>query len=729
MGNTKIYGVIGPIISSVAEAVGLTAKNWNLAMVSPSAISVLLNDRQKYPYFYRSSISDDLYMESYVAIIKHFNWTDVAVVYEASTSYSPSASNFILLLEKNNVTVSSSQGILHTYDETVKNFKDNGVRIIFGLLQITAMQHLACAAYKAGLYGNKYLWVLPGWYYNAWYEISDPKIGCTTDQIYEVINHYLATYRSFNRYDNKTETISGKTPWKVFQYFRSNSLVTHNHDHMKGYTYDAVWILAMALNKTDAELKKRNQSLLDFNYSDKAIMAILNESLTNTSFNGVTGHVCYDGFERIEDVHILQLPDRNDSLEMVPVGIYDIQSKSVSFYKDNPITWPAGVIPKSPPEVLEVRQLISYTAGFIFACLATCGIITAIGFFIFNILHKNQKQLKLSCPRLNNVLIIGCIICYLDVIVFTFETAKIARRHMQILCQAKIWLICTGFTLVYGSLFAKTWRIHKIFTNKTSKAVAIKDWQLIAIVCMLLFIDILIFIIWNQVNPMEEKRYIISTKDGVDPRYKIQSVYYFCSCENLAVWLATICVIKFVLLVFGSFLAFETRNINITGLNDSKYIAFSIYNILIFCILGLIAFITVTVQVTTSYCLISSCIIICTTTTMLMLFVPKILAWKNQWNHVHQNLQLTAIATVAAYNEKCLASSNVKEVEKLQSVLQQLPHLVVNNKITYKKYKRYHKLHQELVNLNIKLKTMKQESKCGLSEIPSITDSQQKLDP
>ena len=108
----------------------------------------------------------------------------------------------------------------------------------------------------------------------------------------------------------------------------------------------------------------------------------------------------------------------------------------------------------------------------------------------------------------------------------------------------------------------------------------------------------------------------------------IQHVYFFCTCSHLVLWLAIICGIKFVLLVFGSFLAFETRNINITGLNDSKYIAFSIYNIFIFCILGLIAFITVTEQVTTSYCLISSCTIICTTTTMLMLFIPKVIKYK-----------------------------------------------------------------------------------------------------
>ena len=44
----------------------------------------------------------------------------------------------------------------------------------------------------------------------------------------------------------------------------------------------------MALNKTDAELKKRNQTLLDFNYNDKNIMAILNANLASISFTGIT---------------------------------------------------------------------------------------------------------------------------------------------------------------------------------------------------------------------------------------------------------------------------------------------------------------------------------------------------------------------------------------------------------------------------------------------------------
>jgi len=30
--------------------------------------------------------------------------------------------------------------------------------------------------------------------------------------------------------------------------------------------------------------------------------------------------------------------------------------------------------------------------------------------------------------------------------------------------KAKVWILCFGFTLAFGSMFSKTWRVHSIFT-------------------------------------------------------------------------------------------------------------------------------------------------------------------------------------------------------------------------------------------------------------------------
>ena len=39
-------------------------------------------------------------------------------------------------------------------------------------------------------------------------------------------------------------------------------------------------------------------------------------------------------------------------------------------------------------------------------------------------------------------------------------------RHTHISFQAKVFCFSLGFTTAFGSLFSKTWRVYKIFTNK-----------------------------------------------------------------------------------------------------------------------------------------------------------------------------------------------------------------------------------------------------------------------
>lgn len=39
--------------------------------------------------------------------------------------------------------------------------------------------------------------------------------------------------------------------------------------------------------------------------------------------------------------------------------------------------------------------------------------------------------------------------------------------------QARAWVLMSGFTLAFGSMFSKTWRVHAIFTNiKLNKKVS-----------------------------------------------------------------------------------------------------------------------------------------------------------------------------------------------------------------------------------------------------------------
>lgn len=73
--------------------------------------------------------------------------------------------------------------------------------------------------------------------------------------------------------------------------------------------------------------------------------------------------------------------------------------------------------------------------------------------------------------------------------------------------QARVYLLSSGFSLAFGSMFAKTYRVHRIFTltggGGVCKDKMLRDTQLISLVCALLLLDGLVVTLWVVVDPME----------------------------------------------------------------------------------------------------------------------------------------------------------------------------------------------------------------------------------
>jgi len=52
-----------------------------------------------------------------------------------------------------------------------------------------------------------------------------------------------------------------------------------------------------------------------------------------------------------------------------------------------------------------------------------------------------------------------------------------------------------------------------------------------------------------------------------------------CHSEHLQKWMGTFYAYKGLLLLFGVYMAWETRNVKIPALNDSQYIGFNVYSV------------------------------------------------------------------------------------------------------------------------------------------------------
>jgi gamma-aminobutyric acid type B receptor len=63
---------------------------------------------------------------------------------------------------------------------------------------------------------------------------------------------------------------------------------------------------------------------------------------------------------------------------------------------------------------------------------------------------------------------------YSSVIFLGLDSRLTSIQAFPYVCAARAWLLMAGFSLAFGAMFSKTWRVHSIFTDvKLNKKVQI----------------------------------------------------------------------------------------------------------------------------------------------------------------------------------------------------------------------------------------------------------------
>ena len=73
--------------------------------------------------------------------------------------------------------------------------------------------------------------------------------------------------------------------------------------------------------------------------------------------------------------------------------------------------------------------------------------------------------MKLSSPYVNIMIVAGAVLFYVTVIIFGVDENIASYSTVDRLCHTRIWLVAIGFSLLYGTIFAKSWRIYHIFNH------------------------------------------------------------------------------------------------------------------------------------------------------------------------------------------------------------------------------------------------------------------------
>uniref|UniRef100_A0A672LMN2 Gamma-aminobutyric acid type B receptor subunit 1-like n=1 Tax=Sinocyclocheilus grahami TaxID=75366 RepID=A0A672LMN2_SINGR len=619
--------VLMPGCSSVSTLVAEAARMWNLIVLSYGSSSPALSNRQRFPTFFRTHPSATLHNPTRVQLFQKWKWTKIATIQQTTEVFTSTLDDLEQRVKEAGIEISVRQSFLTDPAVAVKNLKRQDARIIVGLFYETEARKVFCEVYKEKLYGKKYVWFLIGWYADNWFKIKDPSINCTVEQMTEAVEGHVTTEIVMLN----PETVRGASNLTSQEFLAQlmSKLGGKNPEETGGFqeaplAYDAVWALALALNKTVGPLKAKGRRLEDFNYNNKDITAEIYRALNTSSFEGVSGHVVFDAQgSRMAWTLIEQLQGGSYK----KIGYFDMTKANLSWYGND--RWIGSGPPADQTVVIQKFRYLSQKLFVSVSVFAGLGILMGIVCLTFNIYNSNVRYIQNSQPYLNNMTAVGCMMALAAVFPLGIDGLHVRNSQFPVVCQFRLWLLGLGFSLAYGSMFTKIWWVHTVFTKKDEKKDKrkhLEPWKLYATVGALLVIDILSLMIWQIVDPLHitvEKFTKEAPKGDLDQL--IEPLLQHCSSEKMNTWLGVVYGYKGLLLLLGIFLAYETKSVSTEKINDHRAVGMAIYNVSVLCMITAPVTMILSSKQDASFAFASLAIIFSVYITLVVLFVPKFL--------------------------------------------------------------------------------------------------------
>ncbi|XP_017011556.2 gamma-aminobutyric acid type B receptor subunit 2 isoform X1 [Drosophila takahashii] len=671
--STRMVMLLGSACSEVTESLAKVVPYWNIVQVSFGSTSPALSDRREFPYFYRTVAPDSSHNPARIAFIRKFGWGTVTTFSQNEEVHSLAVNNLVTELEAANISCAATITFAATdFKEQLLLLRETDTRIIIGSFSQELAPQILCEAYRLRMFGADYAWILHESMGAPWW--PDQRTPCSNHELQLAVEN-LIVVSTHNSIVGNNVSFSGLNNHMFNSQLRKQSAQFHGQDGFGSgsgsrisitapqsegrrrrrmrrgaggsggaggghlfpeaisqyapQTYDAVWAIALALRAAEEHWRRNEeQSKLDgFDYTRSDMAWEFLQQLGKLHFLGVSGPVSFSGPDRVGTTAFYQI--QRGLLE--PVALYYPATDALDFRcpRCRPVKWHSGQVPIAK-RVFKLRvATIAPLAFYTIATLSSVGIALAIAFLAFNLHFRKLKAIKLSSPKLSNITAVGCIFVYATVILLGLDhsTLPSAEDSFATVCTARVYLLSAGFSLAFGSMFAKTYRVHRIFTRTGSvfKDKMLQDIQLILLVGGLLLVDALLVTLWVVTDPMERHLHNLTLEiSAIDRSVVYQPQVEVCRSQHTQTWLSVLYAYKGLLLVVGVYMAWETRHVKIPALNDSQYIGVSVYSVVITSAIVVVLANLISERVTLAFITITALILTSTTATLCLLFIPKL---------------------------------------------------------------------------------------------------------
>ena len=309
--SAPISAIIGGFESFISIPVAGFLRLFEMPQISYGSSSTVLNNREKYTYFYSTFPSDDNQVGAMIDLILYFGWDHVSTINSNNLYGQPGIEQFHKLTKDKNICIDLNEAITDKFDST--NYRALARKLINSVSDIVvlfASQHhaesilTALRSLQLELKNTKrFLWLAS----DAWAEIKDQEYNEITAGRFGFIP-LSETIHPFNDYFSKLlPNTNLRNPWfkDFYEQVYKCSINCRNvsltdHSEYKQFSVvplviDAVYSVAHALN--DFFNDNCNKPLIWFSdnqtclgQTEELSGEILLEYIKNVSFTSPTGN-------------------------------------------------------------------------------------------------------------------------------------------------------------------------------------------------------------------------------------------------------------------------------------------------------------------------------------------------------------------------------------------------------------------------------------------------------
>ena len=652
--SSLLLGVFGPGCLDVTTALSPLAHTVFLPQVTYANdinVPVITSEERRYRFPDLFQMVRNVYHTSNTAlrVLDHFEWTEqVGFVHDDDLIYtktveqlvSSSDGDFVLGSEEGNVSVRIPESVfgrlvtgnrMNIVSNFMSSVRRNLIRVIVGLVGENSACKLVCESKQGTVPGDGFVFVFIGAYQPDWWR-NNASCPCTLEasDIESVL--VISSQVKDTVSDGRLELGGTLSQLKERYINRLNQwcpeTVGSKPNAFFATAYDALLALGLAINNAlpiiDSSLHNAysNSTMLQYNASE-VYQAIVN-SLANTSFNGASGWVTFNNIgERVGVDVIQQIQDGEPTL----VGVYNSATGKLNI-TESKLRWPGDG--GTPQLYLEEIQKTASVPVLVITAIVTLGSnVFTVVLMVFVIRHRTHRIFIASGQRLNYIVFAGAYTAFTTIYIFiVLESslgAKMPTALFTFLCIVRLYMIMMGFTLTFGTLFVRAWRIYRIFNNPFIAKRKYTDTYLMLIVGALAFIDV--FLVTVFVSADSYGRSV--SRDDADYDTFTECTYLGCFSDRyFLIGTLILAVYKILQMLMFIFVVSLVRRgvIERKIYDDSKFLAIALYMTAIVFLIGLPlqVLLSVSFNIGGSLAVNMVWVNVSTDVTLLAIYVPKL---------------------------------------------------------------------------------------------------------